>query len=720
MGPFSRGAFRLLSLATLLISIIYSTKAQTPLPVSGKCAVTAVPTQVRAEGLTERMGDINLQCSGSNPGAVLTGNLSVSLPISITNRLDSVSSNLTHDAILSVDYGVGPVPTGIAGQISNTIIAFNGLSITVPSTGNFAIRISNIRAGVHISGVLQPLPITAQIIFGSPVSILVDNPQPVVAFAQTGLFDTLYDSGITCTGSPLPDSINVPSLFARGTAFFSTRLTEGFGGAFKPRAATEDNGTRFLISYTGFPSQTHLYIPDLVAGSDAATPTAGGDLGYQPQIGQYALNSHTLLLVRVIGADANGAGGSMAPLPPAASSGLLSGVTVTEVPLSGGSGYAVYEVFDASPTLLETVQFPTFVGLANVTSAAVAHETASFAPVSNVLTASATAPIQRFAPSLPSSDCTIVGDCGAAYFPRLTIPATSAIQLTAVSGGDQTGLAGYVPIQNAGGGILNWSATVNYTSGTGWLHLDNSSGQNNSSIIVTASGKGLSAGVYQANIVVDAGSAGSITIPVTLTVTAAPAPTPQVVVTKVINSATLDATPLVGGSLGTIIGTHLSGKSVSVTFDGSAATLLYSSDSQINLQVPDMGAKTSASMIVTADGLSSTPLTVPLAPAWPAVFGNGILNQDNTVNSTTAGAKAGSILQIFATGIPANATVSAQIAGRKDLVPLYAGPAPTVPGVQQVNVAVPADVTASNTQLVLCATTAGQQFCSAGSALVIQ
>jgi len=701
-------------LLTAFISIGCCLSAQT---VSGQCAVTAVPNQVRAEGLTERMGDIILQCSGSNPGAVLTGNLSVILPISITNRVDAAS--LTHDAILSVDYGMGAVPTGIPGQILNQTIAFNGLSITVPSSGGFTIRISNIRAAIHESGLVQPQPIRAQIVSGTPVSILVNQSQPVVAFAQTGLYATLYDRGITCTGSPLPSTINLPSLFAAGTAFASARLTEGFGGAFLPRAAGEDNGTRFLIQYSGFPASTQLYIPDAVAGSDALTPTAAGDLGYRAQIGQYVAGSGTLFLVRVLGADANGAGGQLAGLPPTPSNGVINLVTASAVPLTGGAGYAVYEVVDASPTRLETVQFPTFIGLANNTAPAVAQETASFAPVSNVLTASSTAPIQRFAVSIPPPDCSLVGDCGAAYFPKLTVPEITSIQLTAVAGGDQTGLAGYIPIQNAGGGILNWAAAVTYTSGSGWLHLDNTAGQNAGSILVTASGKGLSPGTYQATILVDAGSAGSVTIPVTLTVTAPP-PTPQVVVSKVINSATLDVTPLVSGSLGTLIGSHLNGKSVTATFDGSPASLLYTSDTQINLQVPDLGSKNSASLVVTVDGTSSLPVTVPLSPAWPSVFRNGILNQDNSVNGPTAGAHDGSFLQIFATGIPASATVSVQIADRKGLIPVYAGPAPTVPGVQQVNVAVPDDLIPTATQLVICAAIGGQSFCSAGSPLVVQ
>jgi uncharacterized protein (TIGR03437 family) len=67
-----------------------------------------------------------------------------------------------------------------------------------------------------------------------------------------------------------------------------------------------------------------------------------------------------------------------------------------------------------------------------------------------------------------------------------------------------------------------------------------------------------------------------------------------------------------------------------------------------------------------------------------------------------------------------NATVSVQIADRKNLIPLYAGQAPTVPGVQQVNVAVPSDLTTSTTQIVICAAVGGQQYCSSGSPLAIQ
>src|SRR5207342_3523689 len=210
-----------------------------------------------------------------------------------------------------------------------------------------------------------------------------------------------------------------------------------------------------------------------------------------------------------------------------------------------------------------------------------------------------------------------------------------------------------------------------------------------------------------ATIIVNGGAAGSQSIPVVLTVTAAPPPppvTPTVIVSQVLNAASLQVAPLVAGSLATLTGSHLSGKSVSVTFDGIAGSVIYSADTQINLQVPAaLGTKNSASLVVTVDGVSSTPMIIPLSPAWPAVFPHGVFNQDNRENTPAAAAKSGDILQIFATGIPKLATVSVQIGDRKNLVPLYADEAPTAPGVQQVNVAVPAGLTGA-LPVAVCAT----------------
>jgi uncharacterized protein (TIGR03437 family) len=626
--------------------------------------------------------------------------------------------------VLFVNYGSGFVPSG-TGQVTGGSIAFNGISFTVPPSGNLAIKISNIRAAAGaVTSVMANI---------SSTSIPISQSQVLVAYPRTSLFATLYGADVPCTGSALASTTSLSVLFAARTVFASTRITEGFAGAFAKRAAGDDTGTRFLIGYSGFPANAHVYIPDRVAGSSALVPTAGGDLGVTQAVGQYVPGSGTSLLVRVPYADATGAGGIPLATPSGMGPVLLD--SVSEVPLTNGAGWAVYEVADTNPAVLESAQFPAFISVPNATAAAVGQESLSYAPVSTVMSASISAPVPRFTAGTgtPPSDCTVLGDCQAGYFPKLSIDPTS-VQLAAIAGGAMTNGPGYVPVQNSGGGIMNWTAVVSYATGSGWLILDYTAGQNDGSVRVWPTVPvSLAAGTYQARIIIDAGPlAGNATIPVTLTVQAAPVlpptptptptpPAPVVTVTSVVNAATFAVTPLVPGSLGTLFGANLSGKNVSVTFDGSAAILLYVGATQINLQVPaSLGSKTSATLVVTVDGSSSAPLTVALAPVWPAIFPHAVLNQDYTENKAGTPAKAGSVLQIFATGIPISATVSVQIADRKNLIPLYAGAAPGLTGVQQVNVAIPADLGAGATQLIICATAGSQSACSAAYPVVIQ
>jgi uncharacterized protein (TIGR03437 family) len=343
----------------------------------------------------------------------------------------------------------------------------------------------------------------------------------------------------------------------------------------------------------------------------------------------------------------------------------------------------------------------------------------------------------------PQSDCNILNDCSANYYPHLFV-LPNPVRLTAIAGGAMTSQPGSIGVENSGGGTMPWTAVVRYTNGADWLTLDGASGRNNGTVRMWAKSLTLAAGTYQAVVTIDAGLAGAIPVPVTLVVapaptlptptptpTPAPTPTPtptpnppagpSVTVSQMVNAATFQVTPMVPGSLGTLMGSNLAGANVSVTFDGIPAELLYRSASQINLQVPQgLASKTSAQVVVSVDGNRSAPFTVALAPAWPSVFASGVLNQDNTVNSTDSAARPGSVLQIFATGIPSDATVSVVIGDRDKLVPLYAAPAPSVPGVQQVNVAVPEDIAGSKVRLSICAQTAERQYCSADYSLAVQ
>ena len=113
---------RLVWCALFLVAVSHSLLAQST--YTGRCRVTSNPLQVRAKGVTERLGDIVLECSGSTPGTVLTGNLILFFPIVVTNRIDS--NNQTHDAMISVNTGSGFVPSAFAGLVSgNSISAKN-------------------------------------------------------------------------------------------------------------------------------------------------------------------------------------------------------------------------------------------------------------------------------------------------------------------------------------------------------------------------------------------------------------------------------------------------------------------------------------------------------------------------------------------------------------------------------------------------------------------
>src|SRR5215469_4897490 len=135
-------------LASLSFSF-FTTYAQTS-PAPGNCAVSASPTQVRGEGLTERFGAITFQCSGFIPSSAVSGNVTVFLPVSVTNRVDNNNNAL--DAVLSVDTGGGLTPTAIAGKIAANNITFQGLTLVVPASGNFNVQISNIRGAAFQSG----------------------------------------------------------------------------------------------------------------------------------------------------------------------------------------------------------------------------------------------------------------------------------------------------------------------------------------------------------------------------------------------------------------------------------------------------------------------------------------------------------------------------------------------------------------------------------------
>jgi uncharacterized protein (TIGR03437 family) len=175
------------------------------------------------------------------------------------------------------------------------------------------------------------------------------------------------------------------------------------------------------------------------------------------------------------------------------------------------------------------------------------------------------------------------------------------------------------------------------------------------------------------------------------------------VVTSVVNAASFAVVPVVPGSLSTVMGTAFTGTNVSATFNGISATILFSNDTQINLLVPpSLASATSAQLVVTVDGSSSTATTVQLAPFEPAIFPNALLNQDGTLNSASNAAALGSVVYFFATGLSGTGQISVRIGTQEIDTLYYAGPAPGLPGVQQVNLVVPSNLSPGTANLYVC------------------
>jgi len=695
------------------------------------CVPLSAPPIVRGEGITELTGNLIFNCSGGGPNSTLTVDLYLFLNVNITNRLLSASSNNLLGISFTADNGSGPQAiTAPATLMGPGTLVFNGATFTLSSTGSVTLQIAGLRGAANELDFNPSQSMQVLIGLNPSTEFSVPNNQLVVGEPQHGLY-VAFSGKLICAqaGSPMPQKVaSFASFLTAGSAFVSTRVTEGFADAFAPKSDPQslnaDTGTRIWVQYSGFPAGATLFVPTVVAGSDATQPTAGGDLGVTASGGKYTPGStSSLLLSFVPNTDANGAGGSPAYVPGLPGSGTVTLDSMSQVTLTNGTGVAVYEVVDANDSIQESAQFPTFLVLApnGSATATTTAENVSLGPISTVETATATDPIPRFQQIVPPADCTIVGDCGARYFPMLSV-AESSLNYTAQVGGVTT--TNYVQVQNLAGGLLQWTASVNYTNGSGWLDVSPTSGQNSGTIRIDAVPGTLAPGTYLATLTINAGPlAGTRNVAISFVVSATTVQPPSI--QTAVNAATFAAGPLSPGSIATLGGSQFAGQTVSVTFNGLSAQVLFSNATQINVVVPAglggrLGAPTSAQVIATVDGTASAPLTVNLAPFAPGIFSNGVLNQDYSINSATKPAAPGSIIQIYATGLSGTGVITANIGSEVVTQPYYAGAAPGFTGLQQIDLILPTDLTGNSVNVSVCGgATAANVVCSPTVAVVI-
>lgn len=285
-----------LAFAVLALFTSFAVPASAQLTPALQCVANAgVPPTVRAEGLTELVGDLVLNCTGGIPtqfGQVVPqANVTIFLSVPITSRL--IDSANTSEALLLIDEphsvanpttplrwcsatglgggtcqitgtgnGIGTyngdaasgsTPARVnafsgrqtANSTSASTVTFFGIPIDPPgTTGVRIIRITNVRGNANYLGVsstLVPTQITEYVSITGSTSVPVNNPQQTVAFVQPGLSVSTVDTVknfIQCADANKDiagDSSKALQSGGQNGQQFSIRFTEGFGTAWKVR-----------------------------------------------------------------------------------------------------------------------------------------------------------------------------------------------------------------------------------------------------------------------------------------------------------------------------------------------------------------------------------------------------------------------------------------------------------------------------------------------------
>ena len=151
----------------------------------------------------------------------------------------------------------------------------------------------------------------------------------------------------------------------------------------------------------------------------------------------------------------------------------------------------------------------------------------------------------------------------------------------------------------------------------------------------------------------------------------------------VVNAASMVAGPIVAGELVTLFGSGFP-PTPDVRFAGLPAQVFYAGTSQINTVVPS-GVSGTAVAVQVGDVISTN---VPLALVAPGLF-SAALNEDGTVNGLLSPAPRQSIMTFYATGLGTDLSSLAIAVGGYAADILYAGDAPGLVGLQQINVRLP-------------------------------
>lgn len=359
-------------------------------------AIPSAQAFLRAEGLTEQVGDLSIICTG--PGGSANVQIFLSPAIPITSQNLSTGTTAYTEALAVTTAGA------VQGVIdpAGTSITFSGLTIPAVGGGTTSILITNIRVNASTIALgPTPPPAVKEIAFVSGVGVRpAVLPATTVAYVSqalgvqslTGVTAT-PPFGVPSTGAPG----NIPGCSTLTPAFpsFYVKFGEATANAFKQRGSSFSNGSvgawSSLNSETGYVPAVWPNTPGAVNVANSATRVRIVLTNVPANVVAYFPTTPTtdtpnLGTLALTGSE-TGPLSPFTPVIPNGNNNLPSGMGSPGLALAsngGGTVEAVYEVAMQSPAALETYTIPVY--FAWIANTVVANNlpigvSVSFAPV---------------------------------------------------------------------------------------------------------------------------------------------------------------------------------------------------------------------------------------------------------------------------------------------------------------------------------------------------
>jgi trimeric autotransporter adhesin len=309
-------------------------------------------------------------------------------------------------------------------------------------------------------------------------------------------------------------------------------------------------------------------------------------------------------------------------------------------------------------------------------------------------------------------------------------------------------------ISSSGSSGVSFTAAATTASGGSWLTVTPTSGVTPAQLTVSVSTPTLAAGNYTGTITINSPNAATPST-ITVNLTVATIPTPVIAAVKnaasyavggvapgeniVIGGTGIGPATLTGLALNTNGTVATTVANTQILFDGIPAPIIYVSSTQSSVMVPyEIAGRTTTNLTVVYEGVSSVAVPYNVLSVQPGIYtqnasGTGpgsILNQNYSVNGPSNPAAPGSVVAVYMTGegvtsppsttggvAPGNGTglnkpivpVTATVGGIAATVDYYGSAPDEVYGVMQVNITIPAGVTAGQQAVVITVGTSQTQ-----------